>query len=222
MESCCRQNSCVGSPTPRRGARSSKTSSSTTRQSRSPETVIWGDKSPSYLTHIPLLKACVSICEIPPHHPGTRAISACLRRGLGVEGFAHPQAVWERDVASAIRSGRELGSDYEEIVFEELLDEPEAELRRVCSFLQIDFAPTMLTPSVSHEPRGDTGGIRRIVSGNQKKYRSALKPRTTASSRRRLCIRQQPNSGSSSSSLVDTGRLELLSEHACLSTTVWP
>ena len=84
---------------------------------------------------------------------------------------------WRESVTSACAAGRELGADYIEVHYEALLDEPEATLRPVCSFLGCPFDPAMLQLSAPSENLGDTKNVARIVTDNKRKYRAELSER---------------------------------------------
>jgi hypothetical protein len=114
----------------------------------------WGDKTPMYMRHLPLLEelfpdaqyvhlvrdgrdAALSFEQMPEGtftrtwaHPTTPAQFACL---------------WRKEVSAARALGRRVGaSRYHEVRYEELVAEPEGTIRRVCAFATIPFEPAML------------------------------------------------------------------------------
>ncbi len=114
----------------------------------------WGDKTPMYMRHVPLLEAlfptaqyvhlirdgrdaALSFLDMPEGtytrtwaHPGTPAQFACL---------------WRREVCDARELGRRVGSTrYLEVRYEELVAESEQVVRRICAFAEVTFEPAML------------------------------------------------------------------------------
>jgi hypothetical protein len=75
-----------------------------------------------------------------------------------------------RAQASTLASGR-----YLEVVYEELTRDPEAELRRICSFLGLPYEPAITESSMrtmgAHQPTGE----KRIVQNSQR-WRSYFGP----------------------------------------------
>jgi sulfotransferase family protein len=114
----------------------------------------WGDKTPMYMQHLGLLErlfphalylhlirdgrdAAVSFLAMPP--------------GIVTETWAHPRgaagfaAQWRTEVRAARRLGRRLEADrYLEVRYEDLVRDPESELRRIGDFAGIPFENAML------------------------------------------------------------------------------
>jgi hypothetical protein len=114
----------------------------------------WGDKTPMYMRHLPLLHrlfpeaqyvhlvrdgrdAAVSFLEMPEGtftrtwaHPATPAQFACL---------------WRREVSAARALGGRVGdARYHEVRYEELVADPERAVSAICRFADIPFEPEML------------------------------------------------------------------------------
>jgi Sulfotransferase family len=114
----------------------------------------WGDKTPMYMRHLPLLEllfpdaqyvhlirdgrdAALSFFEMPGGtytrtwaHPETAARFACL---------------WRKEVVDARALGRRVGERrYHELRYEELVADPDAVVRRICAFADVPFEPAML------------------------------------------------------------------------------
>ncbi|UCH26538.1 MAG: sulfotransferase [Trueperaceae bacterium] len=139
--------------------------------------VVWGDKSPSYLSHMLLLKSLFPTARFLHiiRDPRDQCYSAKKAWGKDLRRSAE---VWRSEIQRAREVGKQLGSDYKEILFESLLGDPESIVREICEYLELPFDPRMMELSVSHEDRGDAAGELRIVSGNQRKYLEALSPAT--------------------------------------------
>jgi LPS sulfotransferase NodH len=140
----------------------------------------WGDKTPMYMRHLPLLEhlfpeaqyvhlvrdgrdAALSFLEMPEGtftrtwaHPTTPAQFACL---------------WRKEVSAARTLGRRVGgARYHEVRYEDLVVDPTAVVATICSFAEIPFEPEMLayagTVDVSDKPhqlrlrRPPTPGVR--------------------------------------------------------------
>ena len=114
----------------------------------------WGDKTPMYMRHLPLLErlfpdaqyvhlvrdgrdAALSFLEMPEEtftrtwaHPTTPAQFACL---------------WRREVSDARALGRRVGpARYHEVRYEELVADPDGSVSAICAFAEIPFEPSML------------------------------------------------------------------------------
>lgn len=110
----------------------------------------FGDKTPLYMQHLDVLErafpgaryvhivrdgrdAALSLLAM------TRRPRFNLTRPRGVGDFA---CAWRREVRAAQRFGR--AHPYLELRYEDLVREPEAKLREVCSFLGLVYEPSML------------------------------------------------------------------------------
>lgn len=105
----------------------------------------WGDKTPLY---------CRNLCEIQDLLPEARFIhilrdgrdvAASLRRqwfspGPSIEAQA---LYWRRNVEAARQHARRC-RHYHEVRYEDLVRDPEPALRRICSFIELDFDAAML------------------------------------------------------------------------------
>jgi hypothetical protein len=113
----------------------------------------FGDKTPSYMQNLSLLErvfpgaqyvhlvrdgrdAALSFMEM------RRRPRFNLARPRGIATFA---SHWRLEVEGAAEFGRRVGRfRYLELRYEDLVLEPEVELRRICDFLELDFEPGML------------------------------------------------------------------------------
>jgi hypothetical protein len=113
----------------------------------------WGDKTPLYMQQLPLLErlfpdalwvhlvrdgrdAALSFLELPEGFSGT--------------SWAQPRtaaqfaARWRTEILGARKLGRRVGERYLELRYEDLVTEPERELRRVCRHTSLAWEPEML------------------------------------------------------------------------------
>ena len=134
---------------------------------------IWGDKSPSYTAHVPLLLEQFPGARVVHIIRDVRDCSLSLNKAWGKSILRAAQR-WQDDVSKCRDDGRRHPGRYMEIRYEDLLADPVASLRKICCFIGVDFDQRMLAPSAATEDRGDARGARRVLSGNIGKYRSQL------------------------------------------------
>lgn len=136
---------------------------------------IWADKSPSYIRHVPLLLQ---------HFPGAKVIhivrdvrDCCLsaRRAWGKNMLRTAQR-WQDDVSRCREDGSKFPSSYVEVRYEDLLADPEATLRQLCTVVGITFEPEMLTPGNETENLGEAKGMDKVLTTNVRKYESLMSP----------------------------------------------
>jgi hypothetical protein len=113
----------------------------------------WGDKTPLYMQHLPLLErlfgdalwlhlvrdgrdAALSFLALPPGFSG--------RTWAQPRSVAQFAARWRVEIEGARALGRRVGARYLELRYEELVTEPERELRRICEFASLPWEPEML------------------------------------------------------------------------------
>lgn len=137
--------------------------------------VVWGDKSPAYIRHIDLLLA---------HFPDARVIhivrdvrdycvSISKAWGKDIRRAAH---VWGRDVGIAHRLCQSDPRRCLQLRYEDLLQSPETQMRRLCEFLSIEFNDAMTRLNRPVEIRGDATGTE-IVQNNYGKFMERFSPR---------------------------------------------
>ena len=114
----------------------------------------WGDKTPMYMRHLPLLERLFPDAQyVHLVRDGRDAATSFLRmpEGTFTRTWAHPESaadfacLWRievedaRDARRAGRAGRYLEARYEELVAE-----PESTVRAICAFAELPFEPAML------------------------------------------------------------------------------
>lgn len=114
----------------------------------------WGDKTPLYMQHLPLLERLFPLALfVHLVRDGRDAALSYLAvpRGIMSEGWGQPRDAagfacqWATEVRSARELGRRLGPErYVEVRYERLVAEPEAVLREICAFGGLDYNATML------------------------------------------------------------------------------
>ncbi len=107
----------------------------------------YGDKTPIFVTHIPLLAALFPEAVFVHLVRDGRAV--VLSRAQTAWGTDRPELealVWRAQVEQGRADGLALGpARYREIHYEDLLDDPERIARELCTFAGLEFDPGMLT-----------------------------------------------------------------------------
>lgn len=106
----------------------------------------WGDKTPSYALHLPLLSAAFPEARFVHIIRDGRDVAVSLRPlwfapGKDMTALAKE---WSRHVAAARTAGVELGSRYLEVRYEDLVLNPLVELSRATDLLELPFVTVML------------------------------------------------------------------------------
>ena len=114
----------------------------------------WGDKTPLYMQHLPLLERLFPTARfVHLIRDGRDAALSFLSvpAGIMTEGWGHPRDAagfacqWRTEVSDARVLGERVGATrYLEVRYEALVADPDAELRRICSFAALDYDDAML------------------------------------------------------------------------------
>ena len=108
----------------------------------------WGDKRPGYIQHIPAILALFPTAQIVQIVRDPRAcVASLLRMQWWRQGAASAIATWSEAYDYGRAAAQRLGpQSYFRLRYEDLLDDPEHELRALCAFLDEDFDPAMQDP----------------------------------------------------------------------------
>jgi glycosyltransferase involved in cell wall biosynthesis len=107
----------------------------------------YGDKTPAYVLHLPMLAALFSEARFVHIIRDGRDVALSLfdieRWGPSqIQGAAH---YWVRHVAAGRDAGAAIGErQYHEVRYERLVEEPETVLRELCGFFDIEYESAML------------------------------------------------------------------------------
>jgi hypothetical protein len=113
----------------------------------------WGDKTPMYMQHLPMLERLFPDAGyVHLIRDGRDAALSFLAMPEGVvtRTWAHPASAadfacqWRSEVKAARALGRRVGRRYLEVRYERLAAEPEATLRSICSHVELPFEAGML------------------------------------------------------------------------------
>lgn len=113
----------------------------------------WGDKTPLYMQQLALLERLFpAAIWIHLVRDGRDAALSFLELPAGFSGktWARPHTVpqfaarWRTEILAARRLGRQAGKRYLELRYEDLVAEPERELRRISGHASLPWEPGML------------------------------------------------------------------------------
>jgi hypothetical protein len=148
----------------------------------------WGDKTPMYMQYLPLLERLFPDARyVHLIRDGRDAALSFLQMPEGVvtKTWAHPRDAagfacqWRTEVAAARALGRRAGaSRYLELRYERLVEDPDSELRRTCTFAELPFEPEMLAYAgnvdVSRKPHQQS--LKRPPTPGLRDWRNAMSP----------------------------------------------
>jgi lipopolysaccharide/colanic/teichoic acid biosynthesis glycosyltransferase len=105
----------------------------------------WGDKTPIYVLHIPLLAALFPRARfVHIIRDGRDVALSYFEFPLGPSNVWEAACRWRRDVSAGQGAGTALQGRYMEVRYEQLVRDPEDLLRGICDFVQLDFDSRML------------------------------------------------------------------------------
>ncbi|MEA2060326.1 MAG: sulfotransferase [Thermodesulfobacteriota bacterium] len=137
--------------------------------------MIWGDKSPSYIRHIPLLQELYPRATIIHIVRDVRDYSLSINKAWGKNMLRAAQR-WQDDTCKAGVDIQKLGDSGLEIRFEDLLGNPEMVLNDICNTIGISFEKNMIHLNKPSENIGDARGVNKIVADNKQKWNKKMSP----------------------------------------------
>jgi len=138
--------------------------------------VIWGDKSPSYIGHMQLLKQLYPEARFIHIVRDVRDYCLSIRKAWRKNMLRAAQR-WADDVSSARMIGSALGDDYFEVRYEDLLEDPSGAAREVCAFLGVEFYEDLLNLARPVENLGEAKDAAGILKHNAGRFRTGLNDR---------------------------------------------
>ncbi|MFJ2833399.1 sulfotransferase family protein [Streptomyces sp. NPDC087263] len=116
--------------------------------------VRWGDRRPAYALHMgEMLRLFPDAQFIHLVRDGRDCAASLLGRPWWQRGFHEAVATWAQVMDTTRTQARKLGPDsWHELRFEDLVADPESQLRRVCEYLGEEYAPEMREPCRVAEP----------------------------------------------------------------------
>lgn len=137
------------------------------------KSMIWGDKSPAYIRQIPLIKKLFPEAKIIHIIRDVRDYCLSINNVWGKNMMRAAQR-WADDVAKARSDGALFKEDCIELKYEDLLDNPEIILMRLCEFLGVEYEDQMLEFKNPTENYGDARDKKEVVSSNKRKWEKKL------------------------------------------------
>lgn len=139
--------------------------------------IIWGDKSPSYIEHIAMIAAQYPEARFIHIVRDVRDYCLSIAKAWG-KNMPRAAYRWGKGVLRARNDAELIPGRYLEVRYEQLIESPQTELERICQFLGIEFVPEMLILEKPSENFGDTRGQAQIVATNKGKFLERIDPRT--------------------------------------------
>lgn len=137
------------------------------------QNIIWGDKTPSYLYEIELLKKYFPQAKFIHMIRDPRDVSLSFQKSWGKNLFSSAHK-WNTSLNITNSKIPKLVNDYLEIKYENLTANPISEMKSVCNFIGINFESSMLNIKKTSERFGDAKNSNYILSKNSKKYLNKL------------------------------------------------
>jgi len=136
---------------------------------------IWGDKTPAYILHIYMLKKLFPKAKFINIIRDVRDVCLSANKAWGRNIYLTAQR-WFNHITKFREDVKKYSPhDYLEVKYEELLDYPEKNLRKICEFLNIDFEKNMLILKKPSEEVGDAKNHIGIFTSNKGKWKENLK-----------------------------------------------
>lgn len=106
----------------------------------------WGDKTPRYIESIPLLHGLWPEARfVHLVRDGRNVALSYADVPFGPKTVAKAADLWARRVRAGLSSGRALDAGrYLEMRYEDLVEDTEEQIKRLCDFLETNFDPAML------------------------------------------------------------------------------
>jgi hypothetical protein len=151
----------------------------------------WGDKTPMYMRHLPLLHRLFPTAQyVHLIRDGRDAALSffSLPEGVAFETWAHPRSVgdfaclWRTEVAAARRHGRRVGAGRDlEVHYEDLVSGAETVLRRICEFAGLPSESAMTEYGRSgSEQRPHQQSLKRPLTRGLRDWRTEMAPQQVA------------------------------------------
>jgi hypothetical protein len=132
----------------------------------------WGDKTPRYVLNIPQLARLFPDARfIHLIRDGRDVALSYADVPFGPKNVAKAAAIWAKRVGAGLRDGRALEPGrYLEVMYADLVEDNEAQIRDISEFIDVEFDPAMLDPDKAKE-----GALARAESYNPNVTAKAIK-----------------------------------------------
>ncbi len=143
------------------------------------QTTMWGDKSPSYIGHVPMLLKHFPTSKIVHVIRDVRDCSLSVNAAWGKNMLRFAQR-WHDDVSRCRADGNRLNQSYFEFRYEDLLHGSRNVIESVCEFIGLEYEEEMLSLDPVTENYGDARGLSELLTNNVQKYKSKMCPELVA------------------------------------------
>ena len=137
---------------------------------------IVGDKTPEYLTQVPLLTSFFPDAKLVHIVRDPRDYVVSMRKAWG-KSLPRAAQRWKTWIRKFRQDAQHCNAAVIELRYEDLVTAPRAALERVCIHVGVSFRDEMLSLDRPAENLGDTRGETSIVAANCGKWRRALRER---------------------------------------------
>lgn len=138
--------------------------------------IIWGDKSPSYIRHVPLVLSLYPQAKCIHIVRDVRDYCISIHAAWGKNMLRAAQR-WRDSVEEIHAVAESVPLRVLEVRYEDLLENTGQVMVTIAGFLGVKFDAVMLEPEGVTENIGSTKGKAGVVKGNQAKYLSAMNPK---------------------------------------------
>ncbi len=140
--------------------------------------LIWGDKTPNLYKSIPNLSFFFPHARFIHVIRDGRAV-AVSHRDRQYTNLKLAMQSWKLGIITARFSGEMLGSrQYKEVIYEELLENPEHVLSEICDFLEVDFSNKMFDLNRSETATASNSYVGKHIDKNRaEKWRNKVSPK---------------------------------------------
>ena len=144
----------------------------------------YGDKTPIYILHLPLLSSLFPEAKFVHIIRDGRDVTRSFMDGGWTERIEDGALYWKLQVRRGRSAGSRLGPGrYREVRYEELVDDPASVLSSLCSFLDLEYDPQMLSyqetahrwASASRDPNRHRNLLREPTKG-LRDWRTQMSP----------------------------------------------
>ncbi|HTS23009.1 MAG TPA: sulfotransferase [Casimicrobiaceae bacterium] len=125
---------------------------------------LFGEKTPADTHCMPEIEAWLPEARFVHIVRDPRDVVLSLRRTSAGRGIRRTARIWVDMVSLARSSAAQVGR-YHELRYEDLVLEPEAELRKLCDFLELEYSSRMLDYRISAERHLGHLGDRPLANG---------------------------------------------------------
>jgi len=135
---------------------------------------IVGDKTPSYISHVPLLVDLFPNAKFIHIYRDPRDYVLSMENAWNKNKYRSAQR-WKIQINKFITDSKLVSKDnLFEVSYENLIDHPRDVMNKLCKFLKVNFSENMLNLNSPSENLGSAKGLLNIKSGNHSNWKNLL------------------------------------------------